>query len=561
MMMTVGVLIWVVGVASGLRERPEWRALEAHAEEMKATHLRELVEDEERCARLFLEGPCGLVVDYARQKVTTRTMELLFGLAKSCEVMAKRDRMMRGERINTSEDRAVLHAALRSSRDSRVEAVVEKILKFAEGVRSGDLRTAAGDAFAAVLVVGIGGSQLGPEFVVRALEDARLETRFLGNVDAFEVATRGLDPRRTLVVVSSKSFTTTETMRNAERAKAWLGGGDVSDRVVGCSASREKVEAFGASRLFEFWDWVGGRFSATASPGLLPLALAAGADAARKFLDGAAAVDAHFAEAPLERNVPVVLALLGVWNKNFLDLCCRAVVPYAARLARFPAHVQQLEMESNGKSVGANDHRQLDVPAGEIVFGEPGTDAQHSFFQFLHAASPVPVDFVGFLRGTDAAAHDDLSANLFAQPDALAIGTPEDGTLPPYKRFAGDRPSLTILFPRLEPRSARCPFRDNNFPTNHPRLGRSSRFTNIARRSRGAWLWGINSWDQMGVELGKTLAATIRAHIQAAKSSSTTDGVVAQPAPAMMNPSTRRLLDIYARANRDDRGGSSLSSS
>mmetsp|Transcript_21417 Transcript_21417/g.67232 ORF Transcript_21417/g.67232 Transcript_21417/m.67232 type:complete len:538 (+) Transcript_21417:22-1635(+) len=504
----------------------EWRALEAHAHELGPLH--ELAQDEARCEALSLEGPCGLVLDWSRQRVTEETMRLLFELARASEVEARRDAMRRGERINRSEDRAAMHHTLRAAETSEdVASTREAILAFADGVRRGEVSPPTAARFEAALVVGIGGSQLGPECVARALEDGTMELRFAANVDAFEAATRGLEPRKTLVVASSKSFGTAETSANLDRAERWLldaydGDADLAAAHVVVCATRSGFERSSrrARELFQLWDWVGGRFSSTASPGLLPLALAAGPAAARDFLRGAAALDDHFFTAPLERNAPVVLALLGVFNRNVLGSPARAVVPYTDRLARFPAHLQQLEMESSGKALDLDDHKPLRRPAGEIVFGEPGTNAQHSFFQFLHAAEThIPVDFIGFLDSDHAL----LVANLLAQPDALALGTPADAAVPPYKRFPGDRPSLTILFPAFGPAA----------------LGALLALYEHRTAVQG-WIWNLNTWDQMAVELGKTLASDILAHLR--------DG--APLSPATTTPSTRCLLRLYAARSR-----------
>ena len=399
-------------------------------------------------------------------------------------------------------------------------------------MRRGDVASYGGEAFESALVVGIGGSYLGPEFVLRATAGAEpatagerpLDVRFLANVDpvAFDDAVRGLDPTKTLGIVVSKSWGTAETLRNAAKVKAWIidghGAGEgeagvVKAHFVACASrtASDKVERWGvdaSTRLFEFWNWVGGRFSASASPGLLPLALARGSESARRFLDGAHAIDDHFFTAPLERNVPAVMALLGVWNVNFLGLGARAVVPYAESLDRFAAHVQQLEMESNGKSVTI-DGKPLDFTTGEIVFGEPGTNAQHSFFQLLHCGQAVPTDFIGFLRPDDAtsdlAGHDELMSNFFAQPDALAVGRAFEDVLGdamgadggdlencPHRTLSGDRPSLTLLLDKLDA------FHVGALLSLYEH-----------RCAVQGFVWDINSFDQWGVQLGKDLAGDV----------------------------------------------------
>mmetsp|Transcript_31843 Transcript_31843/g.101965 ORF Transcript_31843/g.101965 Transcript_31843/m.101965 type:complete len:877 (+) Transcript_31843:218-2848(+) len=576
-----------------LTSTKEWLALEAHAKAVKKIHLRDLLMDARRVDALAVEEPAtGAYLDWSRQKVTAETMSLLVKLAKRMAVDEKRDQMKKGYPINKSERRAALHFALRaepedldqggylswqddqgedrfssvlrekggvSVRDAVEQsfAVRRRIWAFADAVRAGDVKSPTGKPFKQVVVVGIGGSHLGPEFVVQALdfgggEEANLGVRFVPNVDpaSFEAATRGLDPKETLVVVVSKSFTTAETMRNSQKVKRWiLDAYDDQDEANLLSPSEivaahfcacagrsalPAVREFGVAeeRLFEFWDWVGGRYSSCASAGLLPLALSRGSEAARRFLQGARKIDAHFFEAPLEGNVPAIMALLGVWNVNFLGLGARAVVPYAHGLSRFPAHVQQLEMESNGKSV-TTDGTPLDYTTGEIVFGEPGTSCQHSFFQLLHMGQCVPCDFLGFLAPQDPANyddHDELVANLLAQPDALAlgrsfedvvndvlIGETDDVDLCAHKTLSGDRPSLTLLFPKLDPEA----------------VGAILALYE-ARTAVQGFVWNINSWDQFGVERGKSLASDIRKIINDAKDK--------QP-PS--NPSTARLLERY----------------
>ncbi|KAJ8603822.1 hypothetical protein CTAYLR_000252 [Chrysophaeum taylorii] len=553
-----------------LTSTPEWAALEAHAREMKGIHLRELLADSRRVAALSLEA-AGAYLDYSRQKVSEETMRLLAALARRMDVDSKRQRMREGDDVNTSERRPVLHFALRAAREDveknfytstvvreAVESAIsvrERVFEFADAVRSGVVRTPRGENFASVVVVGIGGSYLGPEFITSAINqnDSDLDLRFVANVDpeAFDRETADLDPTKTLIVVVSKSWSTAETLRNARTVRDWILAAyddDVDrDTVVAshfCAcASRsvaDKVKAWGIdpdTRLFEFWNWVGGRYSSSASAGLVPLALARGSSAARAFLEGARDVDKHFFDAPLEKNVPAIMALLGVWNVNFLGLGARAVVPYAHGLSRFAAHVQQLEMESNGKSVTV-DGRPLDYTTGEIVFGEPGSNAQHSFFQLLHMGQCVPCDFVGFLTPAegqrDVAGHHELMANFFAQPDALAlgrsfedvvtdvlVGASDDVDLCTHRTLSGDRPSLTLLFRTLDARA----------------VGALLALYEHRTAIQG-WTWDINSYDQWGVELGKTLASDIRQHL----ANPNGDALNA-------NPSTKRLLDMYLQAN------------
>ena len=563
-----------------------WLSLEAHADLMKKRHLRTLMADAPRAAALTLEVG-DVLLDYSRQKVTEETMALLRALAEATDVEEKISRMRRGERINTSERRGVLHTALRAPRSAIASArnvkdsalrsdlglqvpvdeaiaascdVRDRLFEFVDRVRRGDVASYGGEAFESALVVGIGGSYLGPEFVLRATAGAEpannderpLDVRFLANVDpvAFDDAVRGLDPTKTLGIVVSKSWGTAETLRNAAKVKAWIidghGAGEgeagvVKAHFVACASrtASDKVERWGvdaSTRLFEFWNWVGGRFSASASPGLLPLALARGSESARRFLDGAHAIDDHFFTAPLERNVPAVMALLGVWNVNFLGLGARAVVPYAESLDRFAAHVQQLEMESNGKSVTI-DGKPLDFTTGEIVFGEPGTNAQHSFFQLLHCGQAVPTDFIGFAlphtNTSDDRGHDVLMANFFAQPDALAVGRSfkdvlddalfgdGDLELSPHRTLSGDRPSLTLLFPKLD--------------AYH--VGALLALYEHRCAVQG-FVWGINSFDQWGVELGKDLAKDVINHI------------ADQDTSSPLHPSTEALIARYKAARR-----------
>lgn len=489
----------IVAIITYISASQEWRALSKHAKKVRKVHLRELMRDSERSAALFLEGPCGAVVDWSRQKVTVETMALLVQLAEACDVDGKRAALRRGDVVNPTEGRPASHH--RRGGDEAIYAFADRA------------------AFEAVIVVGIGGSHLGPEFACRALESGDVDVRFLSNVDpeALESATRGLDPAKTLAVVSSKSFTTQETMRNADRLKKW------GCAFVACTANADAARAWGVDEVFTFDVAVGGRFSATSAPGLVPLALAAGSAAAREFVEGAKRMDEHFFEAPLAANLPVVLALLGLWNRNFLGFPCRAVVPYSRRLSFFPAHVQQLEMESNGKSLALDTNQPLPYKVGEIVFGAPGTDAQHSFFQFLHAGTDVvPVDFVAFLTPPAAVAaaqrdaHDELIANLLAQADALALGKDKSR---PFEVFEGDRPSLTILFPRRRPAAVGA------------LLALYEHRTAVL-----GWLWDVNSWDQPGVELGKSLAAALKADIVEEELDSK------QP---RWSPSTLRLLKLY----------------
>ena len=572
-------------------ETSEFRDLQKHARHVEQEHLRELLEDPQRFPNFSLEAKeCGVFLDWTRQKVLDETMAKLFELAYTMDVPEKIKQMQNGERINTSERRAVLHTALRARRGdahhdvgddvarytSMLEEAVpiddaitqscdvrDRLLAFVDDVRNGKIKSVRNEPFTSVIVVGIGGSYLGPEFVTQATngvtapaEDGkRLDVRFVANVDpvAFDVATQNLDATKTLAIVVSKSWTTAETLRNAAKVRRWIVGACqekkknlseeqiVRAHFVACASrtASAEVEAWGVdsdARLFEFWNWVGGRYSSTSSAGVLPLALARGSTAARAFLDGARAMDEHFFSEPLGTNVPVVMALLGIWNVNFLGLGARAVVPYSEALARFAAHVQQLEMESHGKSVTI-DGRPLDFVTGEIVIGEPGTNAQHSFFQLLHQGQAVPTDFIGFLRPDDATSdlegHDELMSNFFAQPDALAVGRAFEDVLGdsmiaggdlencPHRTLSGDRPSLTLLLDKLDA------FHVGALLSLYEH-----------RCAVQGFVWDINSFDQWGVQLGKDLAGDVRANIR---------GEANAP---RMNPSTAALLERYRVATR-----------
>jgi glucose-6-phosphate isomerase len=451
-----------------------------------------------------------------------------------------------GERINTTEDRAVMHMALRAPADKElkvdgenvvpaVHSVLNHIKDFTDSVRNGAWMGATGKPLTTVISVGIGGSYLGPEFVFEALRADKVagaaasgrELRFLANVDPVDVsrAIEGADPETTLVVIVSKTFTTAETMLNARTLRAWLlkglskalpgcaEGDVVSKHMVACSSAVDKATAFGINgdNIFGFWDWVGGRYSVCSAVGMLPLSLQYGYGVMQAFLQGAHEMDEHFASAPLSENLPVVLGLLGVWNSTFLGYGSRALLPYSQALIRFAAHIQQVDMESNGKRV-ALDGTMLPFEAGEVNFGEPGTNGQHSFYQLVHQGRVVPADLIGFcesqasiaLEGEVVANHDELMSNFFAQADALATGKTveeltEEGVpdeLKAHKEFPGNRPSTSILFPRLDAKSA----------------GQLLALYEHRTAVQG-FVWGINSFDQWGVELGKSLAKKVRSSL------------------------------------------------
>ncbi len=507
-----------------LRQRAAWRALEAHHAAISGRHLRELfAEDPGRGERLVVEA-AGLYLDYSKNRVTDETMALLVRLAEECGVAERRDAMYRGEHVNVSEDRAVLHVALRMPRGTslvvdgvdvvaEVHGVLDKMAAFAERVRSGSWLGHTGRPIRNVVNIGIGGSDLGPVMAYEALRHwsrRDMTFRFVSNVDATDLveATRDLDAAETLFVVSSKTFGTLETLTNARSARAWLVAqlGDeaaVAKHFVAVSTNAERVGEFGidTANMFGFWDWVGGRYSMDSAIGLSTM-LAIGPASFEEMLAGFHEMDEHFRTAPLARNVPVLLGLLAVWYGDFFGAQTQAVLPYEQYLKRFPAYLQQLTMESNGKHVTL-DGSAVDYETGAIVWGEPGTNGQHSFYQLLHQGTKlVPVDLVGFATSLNPLGdhHDILTANVFAQAEALAFGRTEaqvraGGTLDsvvPHKVMEGNRPSNVLLAAQLSPRV----------------LGALVACYEHSVFSQGA-IWGVDSFDQWGVELGKELASRI----------------------------------------------------
>ncbi|MFD1935050.1 MULTISPECIES: glucose-6-phosphate isomerase [Nonomuraea] len=498
----------------------EWAALKANHEAVAGKHLRELfAEDPGRAERMSLTAG-ELYLDYSKHRATAETMELLLALAEKAGLRERIDAMFAGEHINVSEDRAVLHTALRMPVDAKlvvdgqdvvgdVHAVLDKMSDFSARVRSGEWKGQTGQAIKTVVNIGIGGSDLGPAMAYEALRDyadAGITGRFVSNIDPADIhgALKDLDPATTLVIVSSKTFTTLETLTNAKVARAWLVGALGEDAVakhfVAVSTNAEKVAEFGidTANMFGFWDWVGGRYSFDGAIGL-SLMIAIGPERFREMLDGFHSIDEHFRNAPFEANMPVLMGLLNVWYTDFFDAETHAVLPYSQRLHRFPAYLQQLTMESNGKSVQA-DGTPVTVPTGEIFWGEPGTNGQHAFYQLLHQGTRlVPADFIGFGRpNVDAEGmHDLLTANLFAQTSALAFGkTAEEiaaegtsATIVPHKVMPGNRPTSTILAPRLTPST----------------LGQLVALYEHIVFVEGT-IWGIDSFDQWGVELGKKMA-------------------------------------------------------
>jgi glucose-6-phosphate isomerase len=538
-----------------LIERPTWATLRAHAGDIASRHLRDLfARDPARGTRLTAEA-ADLFLDYSKNRVTDETLRLLLRLADESRLRDRIDAMFRGERINVTEDRAILHVALRAPRGQRivvdgqdvvpqVHAVLDRMSDFANRVREGVWTGYTGQRIRNVVNIGIGGSDLGPVMAYEALRhyaDRSMTFRFVSNVDGtdFAEATRDLDPAQTLLIVSSKTFTTLETMANADTARQWLLqrlGGDaraVAKHFVAVSTNAEKVRAFGidTANMFEFWDWVGGRYSMTSAIGLSTM-LAIGPDNFRAMLGGFRAMDEHFRTAPFDRNLPALLGLLTVWYVNFLGASSIAVLPYDQYLKRFPAYLQQLTMESNGKRVTL-DGRRVEYDTGPVYWGEPGTNGQHSFYQLLHQGTRlIPCDFIAFTRSLNPLGRhrDILLANVIAQSQALAFGKTADevraeGTpdrLAPHRVFEGNRPSNTILAERLTPAV----------------LGALVALYEHAVFTQGV-IWEIDSFDQWGVELGKVLAQRIVGELEAS----------AEPALAH-DSSTNNLIRRCRQAGR-----------
>ena len=511
--------------ATPLTSRPAWKALEAHAHAMRDVHLRQLFAgDPGRGARLTAEG-AGLFLDYSKNRITDETLELLVRLAEESGLRARIDAMFLGDKINVTERRAVLHVALRAPRGASiivdgtnvvpdVHAVLDRMADFTTRVRSGAWTGQTGARIRNVVNIGIGGSDLGPVMAYEALRhysDRALHFRFVSNVDGIDLveATRDLDPAETLFIVSSKTFTTLETMTNAQSARDWLVGGlggdarAVAKHFVAVSTNAEKVAAFGidTANMFGFWDWVGGRYSMDSAIGLSTM-IAVGPDHFRAMLRGFREMDEHFRTTPFERNLPVLMGLLTIWHTNFFGAQTVAVLPYENYLKRFPAYLQQLTMESTGKRVTL-DGKPVTYDTGPIYWGEPGTNGQHSFYQLIHQGTRlIPCDFIAFARALTPLGrhHDILLANVFAQAEALAVGktaaeVEAEGTAPalvPHRVFEGNRPSNTILADRLTPAA----------------LGALVALYEHSVFTQGA-IWNINPFDQWGVELGKALAQAI----------------------------------------------------
>lgn len=512
-----------------LNQMPEWTALGKHREQLGDTHLRELFAADPGRGTGYTLTVGDLHLDYSKHLVTDDTLGLLRELASAADVAGLRDAMFRGEKINTTEDRAVLHTALRAPRGAVVEvdgenvvpgvhAVLDKMAAFSERVRSGEWTGHTGRRIRNVVNIGIGGSDLGPAMAYEALRsftDRGLTVRFVSNVDGADLheAVRDLDPAETLFVIASKTFTTIETITNATSARDWLltglsaGQDAVAKHFVALSTNADKVADFGidTANMFEFWDWVGGRYSFDSAIGL-SLMIAIGPDRFREMLDGFHLVDEHFRTAPAEANAPLLLGLLGVWYGAFFDAQSHAVLPYSHYLSKFTAYLQQLDMESNGKSVD-RDGNPVDWQTGPVVWGTPGTNGQHAYYQLIHQGTKViPADFIGFaepvadLQPGLVAQHDLLMANFFAQTQALAFGkTPEEvraegvaEELVPHKTFRGNHPTTTVLARELTPSV----------------LGQLIALYEHKVFVQGA-IWNIDSFDQWGVELGKVLAKRV----------------------------------------------------
>ena len=523
---------------TSLTDMPSWTALADHADEMRPVHLRDLFKDNPKRFEAYSIEDDGLLLDFSKNRLNDTTMRLLLDLARETDLEGWRDRMFVGQAINVTEDRAVLHIALRN-RSARpiavngedvmpaVHAVLERMQVFTDKVRSGTWKGFKGDQITDVVNIGIGGSDLGPLMVTEALKPyARpdLRSHFVSNVDGAHLThtLADLDPARTLFIIASKTFTTQETMTNAASARAWLidqlGCEDaVARHFVAVSTNSEAVSAFGidTANMFEFWDWVGGRYSLWSAIGL-PIALSIGMERFSELLDGAYWMDEHFRTTPLDRNMPVILALLGVWYRNFLGAASHAVLPYDQHLHRLAAYLQQGDMESNGKTI-RRDGERVDYATGPIIWGEPGTNGQHAFYQLIHQGTElIPADFLAAANSqTPLGDHQEkLLANFLAQTEALAFGKTEDearteltaqglsgqelAALLPHKLFEGNKPTNSILYPKLTPHM----------------LGRLIALYEHKIFTQGI-IWNINSFDQWGVELGKQLAKAILPELSA----------------------------------------------
>ncbi len=514
-----------------LTQRPDWKTLEAHYQNIRDQHLRTLFADDPNRGERFALEAIGIYLDYSKNHVTRETIQLLLELAESSGLRERVDAMFKGEKINVTEKRAVLHVALRAPRDQsifvdgenvvpEVHAVLDKMADFSNRVRSGAWTGYTGKRMRTIINIGIGGSDLGPSMAYDALQyysDRNLTMRFVSNIDGneFVEATRDLDPAETLFVVSSKTFTTLETLTNAHSAREWCVKAQGSEQAVArhfvaVSTNTAEVEKFGidTANMFEFWDWVGGRYSYDSAIGL-SLMIAIGPEHFREMLAGFHEMDEHFRTAPFERNLPVLLGLIGIWYNNFFGAETVAILPYDHYLGRLSAYFQQLDMESDGKHVDLQG-RQVDYQTGPIIWGQPGTNGQHAFYQLIHQGTKlIPCDFIGFNQALNPLGrhHDLLMANFFAQTEALAFGktageVAADGVQTfqvPHRTFEGNRPTNTILAERLTPET----------------LGKLIALYEHKVFVQGT-IWNINSFDQWGVELGKVLANRIIPELESA---------------------------------------------
>jgi len=541
-----------------LTQSDAWKALARHRAQTEELHLRSLFAEDAQRAERFSCDALGLHLDYSKNRITEETLRLLLALAEQSPLRERIGAMFRGDKINVTEGRAVLHVALRAPRDAVIEvdgenvvpavhAVLDKMAGFAERVRDGAWTGHTGRRIRNVVNIGIGGSDLGPMMATEALRHyaaPELAFRFVSNIDGtdFAEAIRGLDPAETLFVVCSKTFTTLETLTNAHTARAWCldALGDeaaVARHFVAVSTNTSEVAKFGidTDNMFEFWDWVGGRYSYDSAIGL-SLMIAIGAQGFREMLAGFHAMDEHFRSAPFESNLPVLLGLLGIWYNDFLGAQTHAVLPYDQYLWRFAAYLQQLDMESNGKSVDL-EGRPVDCQTGPIVWGQPGTNGQHAYYQLIHQGTKlIPCDFIGFARSLNPLGrhHDLLMANFFAQTEALAFGkTPEEVVAEgvpadqvPHRSFAGNHPTNTILAEALTPET----------------LGKLVALYEHKVFVQGS-IWNINSFDQWGVELGKVLATRIIPELEG------------ESEPQLSHDGSTNALIRRYRALRERRGG------
>jgi len=539
-----------------LTDRPEWRTLEEHYKQVKDLHLRTLfTEDPKRGERFTLEAE-DIYLDYSKNRITQETLRLLQELAKGAGLRERIDAMFSGEKINTTEQRAVLHVALRAPRDASilvdgenvvpaVHAVLDKMSDFSNRVRSGEWRGYTGKRIRTVINIGIGGSDLGPHMAYEALKyysDRNLTARFVSNVDGtdFAEAVHGLDPAETLFIISSKTFTTQETLTNAHSARAWCVQGlgneqAVAKHFVAVSTNTKEVKKFGIdpANMFVFWDWVGGRYSYDSAIGLA-LMIAIGPENFHAMLAGFHAIDEHFRTAPFERNLPVLLGLIGLWYNNFFGAETVAILPYDQYLQYLPAYLQQLDMESNGKHVTL-DGRVVNYQTGPIIWGQPGTNGQHAFYQLIHQGTKlIPCDFIGFAQTLNPLKphHDLLMANMIAQTQALAFGKTEQEVIAdgvpafqvPHRTFTGNHPSNSMMMTRLTPET----------------LGKLIALYEHKVFVQGT-IWNINSFDQWGVELGKALCNTIAPELESTE----------EP-QYQHDSSTNALIERYRRLRREE---------